>query len=90
MTDLRKLAAELALKAWQEFSANQAFNTLDFTGYVESAIKEGMRAALAEPDEGMIENGGLVLANVKPNAYGLKQATDIWNAMARVRAESLK
>jgi len=76
MTDLRKLALELAEKTRQ--CAADGSELLS----VESAILTGMRAALAEPDSEM------VIAGMDEDGFDA-DVHAIWNAMARVRADSL-
>jgi len=100
MTDLRKLALELAEKTRQ--CAADGSELLN----VESAILTGMRAALSEPDEGMLWAGCEANAEsprdrckrcqktIKtPYGEGMSMCMVItesqWNAMARVRADSL-
>lgn len=80
---LDKLAAELAGKVEAEVCRYYPMHE-DMRQCIESAIKSGMRAALAGPDGDMLEAGTLHDTLDEDSDIGA-DVEGIWNAMAAVR-----
>jgi len=84
MTDLRKIASELAEKMVMQCDPHVTYKNSGAVHFIiESAILAGMKAALAEPSREMLEAGDAALSDPS-------DLPQVWNAMARVRAEELK